>query len=87
MESLPGHEGYETEFVETLLNDGEVTVPYFEGDSIVERMDRTRDFIAGIIVRHDLKKVDNKHTVAGGRYTPELGHHYWVRLWDPRQRV
>lgn len=84
MEKLPIQEGYEEEFVKTLLEAEEVVIPYFEADSIVDSMDKTREYVTGLIEKYDLHKIGDKYTVSCGRFTPEHGHHYWVHMWNPK---
>lgn len=82
---MPAQDGYEEEFVRTLMETEEVVVPYFESVTFVDAMDKTSVYILGLIDKHGLSKIGEKYTVSGGRFTPEHGHHYWVRLWDPKQ--
>jgi hypothetical protein len=83
MEKRPTEDGYETEFVETLKSVGEVVIPYLEADTVVDSMDRTRAYIMGLIEKHDLRIIGDGYTVSSVRFTPEHGHHYWVRTWNP----
>jgi hypothetical protein len=83
VEKLPAEDGYEAEFVEALVENREVIVPYFEAETFVESMDKTAAFVMNLIEKNELNKLGDKYVISGGRYTPENGHHYWVRTWDP----
>jgi hypothetical protein len=74
----------EARFLYALLTEEEVIVSYSPAETAVESADETRAFVSGIINKYDLRKIGSKYTVANGRYTTEHGHHYWVRMWDPR---
>ncbi len=83
---MPAEDGYEEEFVKTFLEDGEVVVPLFEANTFVESGDKTREYIMRIIEDNDLWEIGDNRTVTGGRYTKADGHHYWVRMWDYKER-
>jgi hypothetical protein len=85
MEKLPAEDGYETEIVRALAEGEEVVIPYFEAATFVDSIDQTRAYVVELIEKYDLYKIGDKYTVYGGRYTPEHGHHYWVRMGDPKQ--
>lgn len=76
-------DNFERDFVEIFTRDKEICVPFFAGDNFVDSMDKTADYVQNIIQKNGLQKLSlYEDTVCNVRWTEEIGHHYWVRVWE-----
>lgn len=73
---------YEALFVEIYKRNREVVIPLLEVETFVERIDRTAEYVWGIIKKYYLEKLDGDETVGNVRYTNEHGEHYWIRAYS-----
>lgn len=70
---------YEAIFLESLISDKEVVVPWVEGETLIDSLDKMRQYVLYLIQKYGIEAIDDDYAITGCRYTDEHGHHYWVR--------
>lgn len=70
----------ELEIVNALVANNEVRIPYVQAESFVDQIDKTREYVMGLLQKYGLETIHGKQVVGCGAVTEELGHHYWLRV-------